>query len=275
MSEEQGSAVHAFRKVPRTGVIYVTTEAAAARLPPRRPGLVQPRPGAARDRPAARARRRACTPCRSRSTTRSTRRCRASGSCARPIAGLYNRLYRRGMPSQYTAENVAVSRRRPHRAHARRRRPRARSTSATSCPTTPPTRSCSTSSRLFTPSPSCSRASAATPSPPTTCGARSPGRGLSRPAALEPVQPDRQARAGRGAAPLGRASARELDCTLLLDEFYSHYVWTGAPGAPAGGERGALRRGRRPGSGRDLRRPDQELALPGLARHLDGRARAR
>src|SRR5512142_1768811 len=25
------------------------------------------------------------------------------------IAGLYNRLYRRGLPSQYTAENVAVS----------------------------------------------------------------------------------------------------------------------------------------------------------------------
>ena len=24
--------------------------------------------------------------------------------------------------------------------------------------------------------------------------------------------------------------ARDLDCTLLLDEFYSHYVWTGAPG---------------------------------------------
>ena len=24
--------------------------------------------------------------------------------------------------------------------------------------------------------------------------------------------------------------ARELDCTLLLDEFYSHYVWTGPPG---------------------------------------------
>jgi len=24
--------------------------------------------------------------------------------------------------------------------------------------------------------------------------------------------------------------ARELECTLLLDEFYSHYIWTGAPG---------------------------------------------
>ena len=26
-------------------------------------------------------------------------------------------------------------------------------------------------------------------------------------------------------------TARELDCTLLMDEFYSHYVWTGRPGA--------------------------------------------
>src|SRR5204863_6719782 len=28
------------------------------------------------------------------------------------------------------------------------------------------------------------------------------------------------------------AIARELDCTLLLDEFYSHYVWTGGGEAP-------------------------------------------
>ena len=86
------------------------------------------------------------------------------------------------------------------------------------------------------------------------------------------MQPDRQARAGRRARARGSRTARELDCTLLIDEFYSHYVWTAAARRAADGERRALRRGRRSRSGRPLRRPDQELALPGLARHLDGRA---
>jgi hypothetical protein len=68
--------------------------------------------------------------------------------------------------------------------------------------------------------------------------------------------------------------ARELDCALLIDEFYSHYVWRTPGSEPALGQRRALRRGRRPRPGGPLRRPDEELALPGLARHLDRRPRA-
>ena len=45
------------------------------------------------------------------------------------------------------------------------------------------------------------------------------------------------------------AIARELDCTLLLDEFYSHYVYRSATRRAAGRDRRALRRGRRPRSG--------------------------
>ncbi len=91
---------------------------------------------------------------------------------------------------------------------------------------------------------------------------------------LEPVQPHRQAGAGRGAVALGRGGARArlrpADRRVLLALRLDRRAR-----AAAGGERRALRRGRGPRPGRPLRRPHQELALPGLAGHLDGRRRAR
>ena len=93
-------------------------------------------------------------------------------------------------------------------------------------------------------------------------------------AAVEPLQPDRQAGRGARSWRAGCGLARELDCALLLDEFYSHYVWTAPRGRPADRERRPLRRGRRPRSGGPLRRAHEELALPRLARHLDGRPEA-
>ena len=68
---------------PRTGVIYVTSEATQARVLVRRPRLVQPRPGSARDRRAPRRAAARAQPSRSRPTIRSTRRSPGSGSCAR------------------------------------------------------------------------------------------------------------------------------------------------------------------------------------------------
>ncbi len=242
----------------------------AARLSQRRSGLVQPRPGPARDRRAARrapAHRR-----RSRS--------RVDDQEYAPVPGHLGaaRGDRRALQPALPARHaVAVHRPRTSASRAAgARRSRARrpasgtSTSATSCPTTRRTRSCSTSSRRSRRSRSCSRASAATPSPPTICAARCTAaasrRCCCRTRATRPASSCRARSSARWVD-----VARELDCTLLFDEFYSHYVWTGRPGAAAGRERRALRRGRRPRSGRHLRRAHQELALPGLARDLDGR----
>ena len=99
---------HAFRPVPKTGVIYVTSEATKLGFNPSDPewcnlGQGQPETG---DLPGA--------PERVRELTIA-----ADDQEYAPVAGLwelreavaalYNRLYRKGLPSQYTAENVCIS----------------------------------------------------------------------------------------------------------------------------------------------------------------------
>src|SRR5436305_9976895 len=101
-------ALQAFRAVPRTGVVYVTQEAKARGYETGDPawsnlGQGQPETGPLPGAPP-----------------------RVTGLTIDPadhyyapvagipelreaVAALYNRLYRRGMPSQYTAENVAIS----------------------------------------------------------------------------------------------------------------------------------------------------------------------
>ena len=98
----------AFREVPRTGVIFVTTEATrrgfspsstdwcnlgqgmpeAEELPGAPPRILELpiRPGDQEYAPVA-----------------------GLWELREAIAGLYNQLFRRGMPSQYSAENVAIS----------------------------------------------------------------------------------------------------------------------------------------------------------------------
>ena len=73
---------------------------------------------------------------------------------------------------------------------------------------------------------SCSRASAATRSPSTICAARSTGAACRRCCCR--TRATRRASSSRGDE-LARwvGVARELDCALLIDEFYSHYIWTG------------------------------------------------
>ena len=71
------------------------------------------------------------------------------------------------------------------------------------------------------------------------------------------------------------ALARELDCTLLLDEFYSHYIWTARPGSLPMESAARYVEDVDQRSGGAVRRADQELALPGLAGDLDGGAASR
>ena len=220
----------AFRSVPRTGVIYVTTEAQRARLPRRRSRLVQPRPGAARDGRRCPARRRAST--RSTIDVDDQEYAPVPGiwELREAVAGLYNRLYRRGMPSQYTRGERLHLRRRARGAHPRRGQPRAHQPR----PLPPRLHRLRGAARhlqgVHRRSRSCSRASAATRSPPTTCAARSSAaasrRCCCRTRATRP--------ASSSAATSSRAGSRigaRARLHAALDEFYSHYVWTRA--APA------------------------------------------
>src|SRR5262249_46221264 len=100
--------LHAFRPVPRTGVIFVTTEAARHGFRPDDPswcnlGQGQPETGPL---PGA--------PPRVHDVSihvddQEYAPIPGIPELREAIAGLYNRLYRRGLPSQYTAENVSVS----------------------------------------------------------------------------------------------------------------------------------------------------------------------
>ncbi len=100
--------VSAFRSVPRTGVIYVTTEATKLGFSPGDPdwcnlGQGQPETGALPGAPP----RMESVPIGSDDQEYAP--VAGLGELREAIADLYNRLYRRGLSSKYTAENVSVS----------------------------------------------------------------------------------------------------------------------------------------------------------------------
>jgi N-succinyldiaminopimelate aminotransferase len=106
MSED--ATLSAFRAVPRTGVIYVTTEASKRGFRTSDPawcnlGQGQPETGPLPGAPA----RVGAIPI----DVDDQEYAPVPGiwELREAIADLYNRLYRRGMPSQYSAENVSVS----------------------------------------------------------------------------------------------------------------------------------------------------------------------
>src|SRR3954463_3868471 len=100
--------IPAFRAVPRTGVIYVTSEAHKLGYRSNDPdwcnlGQGQPETG---DLPGAPPRIHEIT------IAADDQEYAPVGGLAElreAVAGLYNRLYRKGLASQYTAENVCIS----------------------------------------------------------------------------------------------------------------------------------------------------------------------
>ena len=144
------------------------------------------------------------------------------------IAGLYNRLYRRGLPSQYSAENVSVS-----------GGGRAALTRAAASlghvnlghflPDYTAYEELLDIFKAFTAIPILLEGERGYAF--TADDLRREVQAAACPRCCCPTRATRPAswcRATSSAAWV--ALARELDCTLLLDEFYSHYVWT----APAG-----------------------------------------
>jgi hypothetical protein len=227
MAEPRSESNHAFRIVPKTGVIYVTSEATKLGFRASDPswcnlGQGQPETGPL---PGAPPRVHGVTV-----AVDDQEYAPVAGlmELREAIAALYNRLYRRGMPSQYTAENVAVS-----------GGGRAALTRAAASlghvnlghflPDYTAYEELLDIFKAFTAIPILLEGDRGYAFTVEDLRREVTGRGLAAILLSNPCNPTGKLVQGEE---LSRwvSLARELDCTMLLDEFYSHYVWTGAPG---------------------------------------------
>jgi N-succinyldiaminopimelate aminotransferase len=214
--------VSAFRPVPRTGVIYATTEAQRKGFRPGDPawcnlgqGMPEsgPLPGAPPrvNEVAIAAEDQEYAPVAGLWELREA------------IAGLYNELYRRGMPSRYSAENVAVSSG-GRAALTRVAASLGHINMGHFLPDYTAYEELLDVFRLFAPIPILLDADRSYGFSLEELRKEIMGRGLSALLLSNPCNPTGKVVGGeelRGWV----ATARELDCTLILDEFYSHYVW--------------------------------------------------
>jgi N-succinyldiaminopimelate aminotransferase len=212
----------AFRPVPRTGVIYVTAEATRLGFDPADPdwcnlGQGMPEAGALPGAPPR----------------RDHIAITAADQEYAPVAGLwelreaiadfYNRVYRRGMPSQYSAENVAVC------GGGRASLTRAAASLGQVnlghfLPDYTAYEELLDVFRLFSSIPILLEPDRGYTFPAAELRREIMGRGLSALLFSNPCNPTGKLVGGDDLAEWV-AIARELDCTLLVDEFYSHYVW--------------------------------------------------
>jgi N-succinyldiaminopimelate aminotransferase len=241
MAEE---TLAAFRRVPRTGVIYVMTEAAKRGYPGSGPAS-GPSAGAGSDQPVDQ--RPWCNlgqgmpetgPLPGAPPRVHTVPIEVDDQEYAPvpgiwelreaIAGLYNQLYRRGMPSRYSAENVSVS------GGGRSALTRAAASLGHVnlghfLPDYTAYEELLDIFRAFTSIPILLAPERGYAFTAEDLRHEILGRGLSALLLSNPCNPTGKLVQGEELA-RWVATARELDCTLLLDEFYSHYVWSTPPG---------------------------------------------
>ena len=215
-------AFAAFRDVPRTGVIYVTTEATkrgytggaddwanlgqgmpeAEQLPGAPPRITElpVLPGDQEYSPVA-----------------------GLWELREAIAGYYNELFRRGMGSKYSAENVAVS------GGGRSALTRVAASLGNInlghfLPDYTAYEELLSVFRLFSPIPILLEPERGYAFSGADLRREVMGRGLSAILASNPSNPTGKVIGGDALAEWVAVS-RELDCALILDEFYSHYIW--------------------------------------------------
>jgi aspartate/methionine/tyrosine aminotransferase len=221
------SPISAFRPVPRTGVIYVTTEASKRGFRTGDPawsnlGQGQPDTGPLPGAPARVGQVAIDVDDQEYAPIPGIWELREA------IASLYNRLYRRGMPSQYSAENVSVS-----------GGGRAALTRAAASlghinlghflPDYTAYEELLDIFKAFTAIPILLEGERGYTFTVDDLRREVAGRGLSALLLSNPCNPTGKLVHGKALA--GWVGlARELDCALLLDEFYSHYIWTPIPG---------------------------------------------
>jgi N-succinyldiaminopimelate aminotransferase len=226
-SHAPASHLSAFRTVPRTGVIYVTTEASRLGFRSGDPewcnlGQGQPETGPLPGAPA-----------RVQDVTISVGDQEYAPVPGHPelreaIASLYNRLYRRGLPSQYSAENVSVS------GGGRAALTRAAASLGPVnlghfLPDYTAYEELLDIFKAFTPIPILLEGEHGYAFTADDLRREIHGRGLSALLLSNPCNPTGKLVQGddlRRWVEIGR----ELDSALLIDEFYSHYIWTGRPG---------------------------------------------
>jgi N-succinyldiaminopimelate aminotransferase len=217
----------AFRPVPRTGVIFVTTEAERRGYRATDPdwcnlGQGQPETEALPGAPA-RVERLEIDP-------RDQEYAPVSGLRAlrEAVADFYNRSYRQGQRSQYTWENVAIS------AGGRAALTRAaaslgRVNLGHFLPDYTAYEELLDVFKAFTAIPILLEGERGYAFTPTELSREIRGRGLGAVLLSNPCNPSgKLVRGDELDAWVGLA--RNLDCTLLIDEFYSHYVWADVPG---------------------------------------------
>jgi N-succinyldiaminopimelate aminotransferase len=228
-SPSSASALQAFRTVPRTGVVYVTKEAIAGGYRTGDPewanlGQGQPETGALPGAPPRVAALSIDPADHYYAPVAGVQELREA------VAALYNRLYRKGMRSQYTAENVAVS-----------GGGRAALTRAVASldqvnlghflPDYTAYEELLDIFRLVTPIPILLRREQGYAFSAEDLRREVIGRGLSVLLFSNPCNPMGKLVSGYELAEWIDVG-RELDCTLLIDEFYSHYVWDAGEGEP-------------------------------------------
>lgn len=212
----------AFRDVPRTGVIYVMTEAARSGYVPGDPawtnfGQGQPECGPLPGAPA----RLESVPI----ALEDHEYAPIAGiwELREAVAGHYNTLYRRGMPSQYSAENVCIS--------PGGRTGLARAAASLGAinlghflPDYTAYEELLGIFRLFSPIPILLDPDRGYDFSLEQFRREVRGRGLGAILASNPCNPTGKLVSGEALA-AWIALARRYDCALIFDEFYSHYVW--------------------------------------------------
>jgi aspartate/methionine/tyrosine aminotransferase len=220
----------AFRPVPRTGVIYVTTEAQKLGFRYGAPGWCnlgqgQPETGPLPDAPARIHSMAILVDDQEYAPVPGLWELREA------VAGMYNELYRKGMPSKYAAENVSIS--------GGGRVSLLRAAAALGnvnlghfLPDYTAYEELLDVFRLFSPIPILLDPARGYEFTADELEREIVGRGLGAILMSNPCNPT-----GRvvGGDELGRwlQIARDHDCALLVDEFYSHYIWRGGDGGPA------------------------------------------
>jgi len=219
--------IPAFRSVPRTGVIYVTTEATARGFSARDPswcnlGQGQPETGPLEGAPPRVGEVSIHVDDQEYAPVPGLMELREA------IAGLYNRLYRKGMPSQYSAENVSVC-----------GGGRAALTRAAASlghinlghflPDYTAYEELLDVFKAFTAIPILLEGERGYAFTSDDLRREVQGRGLAALLLSNPCNPTGKLIQGDELQRWVQLS-RELECTLLIDEFYSHYIWSARPG---------------------------------------------
>jgi aspartate/methionine/tyrosine aminotransferase len=219
----------AFRAVPRTGVIYVTTEAQKLGFRPGSDawcnlGQGQPETG---ELPGA--------PARIHDVTISVddqEYAPVPGlwELREAVAGMYNELYRRGMPSKYAAENVSIS------GGGRVSLLRAAAALGTInlghfLPDYTAYEELLDVFRLFSPIPILLEGERGYAFREDELEREIVGRGLGALLMSNPCNPTGKLVGGEELARWVKVG-RDNDCALLIDEFYSHYIWNDPTGEP-------------------------------------------